>query len=642
MADDPKPKAGFLGGRKPASTSEPAGAPPSAATPVPVSGAAPGFLRRNAPVAPPSPQPDPVPAVPDKSAQVAMGKSSSGIPTASVSALFKKKGGGNDRTQAEQLLQRGIEHYDRAENDQALAAYQESIKADPTFAAAHNSLGMVLIDLERYDEALAELHEGIQLDPSYAEAYNSIGFVLRRMQRQLDAASAYNRYLELEPGAEEGPRIRSWIDGLLKENNLDTVPPFTLPGQSASASVTEAPKIKKMAAWEVAAGDTTTAAPVSVTGEILEAPPPSPASVIISTPVIEPPVASRPQMSAPKSPVPSKKQAIQPTGGAIGLVERGMDQFSQGNLDAAAGLFQQAIELEPGNPEGHLGLGKVFVRQDKLQEGLECIDKAISFDSQDPAAHYVRGFTLRAMEHNIEAAEAYEKFLKLMPGALDEKKIREWVRQIKGASASGASESENYDFSTADDEEVVTESDKNYKIALSSFQDGKDENALNGCVKILTDDPAHFRTRVLLGRIYLRQKSYDNAIEQLEGALVTAPDYPEALYFLGHAAEKRGIEEKASANFKRYLEVAPSGSRAEGLREWFSVNSIAEGRDSNQVACELCLRFFPENEISQHDGKATCRNCMAVMGHQPVLTQLMSKALTATPRPRSSIATHWC
>src|SRR5579862_6190933 len=59
------------------------------------------------------------------------------------------------RANAEQLLQRGLDHFDRGEFDQALEVYQEAINADPTFAMAHNNKAMVLIDLERYDEAMA-------------------------------------------------------------------------------------------------------------------------------------------------------------------------------------------------------------------------------------------------------------------------------------------------------------------------------------------------------------------------------------------------------------------------------------------------------------------------------------------------------
>ena len=638
MSDDPKPKAGFLGGKKPAA---PVNAHETVAnTPVPISAAGAGFLRGRGANPAPAPEPAPVanppaavqaPAPPPPPAAAA----SQVLTSAAVSGLFKKKG---NRPLAEQHLQRGIEHYNKEEVEPALAAYQDCIKADPAFAIGHNSLGMVLIDLERYEEALDSLYESVRLDPKYSEAYNSIGFVMRRLQRHVEAASAYSRFLELEPQAEEGPRIRTWMDTLLKENNLTAVPPFALPGAAKPEPPKEEPpaKVKKMAAWEAAAGDMATAAPVSITGEVggppAEPPVQPPQSVQPVTKPAPPPPPPAPSQKAAPAPVKPPAPAKKPTAPASGieLVERGMDQFAEGNLDAAAELFQQAAMLEPENSEGHLGLGKVRVRQENLKDGLEHIEKAISLSPTDPAGHYVRGFTLRALEHNVEAAEAYELFLKLMPNALDAKKIQEWVRHVKGVAGS---EGDGYDTSDADNEVIVTESDQKYKQALTEFQEGKDDKAMNRCVKILTEDPAHYRTRVLLGRIYLRLKSFDGAIEQLEGALVSSPDYPEALYFLGQASEKRGVQEKAVANFKRYLEVAPNGPRAERLREWMLTYGSSEA-GSKQVSCELCLRFFPEDEITQHDGKATCRNCLAVMGHGPAMTE----ALAATALPKAALS----
>jgi Flp pilus assembly protein TadD len=310
-----------------------------------------------------------------------------------------------------------------------------------------------------------------------------------------------------------------------------------------------------------------------------------------------------------------------------------MDAFEQGDLEKAAEIFKQAIAAAPENSEAHAGLGKVLVRQENFPDGIEELKLAVKYDPADPAPYYVLGFALRAIERNVEASDAYEKFLKLAPDALDGAKMRDWVTRIKGAAAapaaahpagSGATPAAGAPSSGAhstedtyvDDEQIVTETDKRYKTALTQFQEGGVDTALRDCVKILNEDPGHFRTRVLLGRIYMRQKAFDNAIEQLEGAQVTRPDYPEALYFLGQACEKRGSAERAAVSYSRYLEVAPQGPRAERLREWLQGHQSDAGTAS-QMQCELCLRFFPGSEITQHEGKATCRNCLVVMGAAP-------------------------
>src|SRR5205085_5820317 len=116
---------------------------------------------------------------------------------------------------------------------------------------------------------------------------------------------------------------------------------------------------------------------------------------------------------------------------------------------------QQAVELDPENSEAHTALGKVLVRQEQLKEGIEQLEEAIRLAPLDPAPHYVLGFTLRAMDRNVEAAEIYETFLRLMPDAIDGTKMRQWIMHVKGiAEAESAPAIEDDGF--MDDEPIVS------------------------------------------------------------------------------------------------------------------------------------------------------------------------------------------
>ena len=633
MADESNPKASFLGGKQ-AAPVQPA-APPVQESPIPAaapSGASPGFLKgKGTPAAVAVAARAPAPVVANAPAPVA--------PNPVVTSPAVAKPAGN-RALAEQYLKRGLDHYENQEADSALAAFKQCIQADVAFGMGYNNLGMVLIDLERYDEAVDALYESIRCDSNYAEAYNNLGFVLRRMQRPVEAASAYSRSLALEPDVEESGRIRGWVESVARDNGLEKLPPFELPpapGQEPQPEAVPAPveapqeiqKVKKMSAWEAAAGDIATAAPVSALGEIEDAAPaPAPvtaAPAFAKAPVAPPSPPPAPVAAAPIAPRPTLPKIgstrpaapappAAPAATVIELVERGMDQFAEGNLSEASSIFEQAIALDPDNPEGHIGLGKVWIRQERMDEAIPVLQKAVGLDEEEPAGWYVLGFALRAMERNVEAAHAYEKFLTLMPEARDSEKMFQWIAHV--TSLAGLSSGVHEEV--IDDEQIVTDSDKKYKKALTKFQEGDADGSLRDCIKILTEDPGHLRTRVVLGRCYLRQKAYDNAAEQFDNALKIRPDYPEALYFLGQAAEKKGDLDQAGSNYKRYREVAPNGPRAERLREWLMTqgpqsSSIVTG----QVQCELCLRFFPGVSISQHEGKATCHNCMKVMGALP-------------------------
>ena len=534
------------------------------------------------------------------------------------------------RAEAEQILQAGLDHYDRGEYEMALEAYNEAIQADPTFAMAYNNLGMVMIDLERYQDAMNALYESIRHDANYGEAYNNLGFVLRRLGNNLDAASAYQRFLNLEPDVDEGERISAWIETVLAENGMDAPPSLILPeapqmsGEDYRADAPNVqPKIKKMAAWEAAAGDVATAAPVNALGEIEDRAEPSYAPQKTNMLGAHESLVTQRHPTLIAAPTPKRQPGAPLTeedrNRQIALIEKSLDEFANGNLDDAQNLAQEAVEIDQQNSEAHTALGKILVRKELLKEGIEQLELAIQLAPDDPAPHYVLGFTLRAMERNVEAAEIYETFLRLMPDAIDAPKMRQWIMHVKGiAEAVAAPDREDEGF--MDEEPIVTETDKMYSAALERFKTCTPAQTIDDCERILAEDPNHARTRILIGRAFMRDGEFEKATEHFQSALEMRPDCFEALFYIGQSYEKSGDSPHALKAYRRYVEENPEGPRVEKLRAWFLSHGVADtGRGlSEQVQCEWCLRFFEDSEISLHEGKTTCNGCLTLMGSTPI------------------------
>jgi len=99
----------------------------------------------------------------------------------------------------EQWLEEGRSHHKANRYDRALAAYEQALEIDPTFARAHRNRGDAFYDLKRYNEALAAYEQAIQLDPYTARAYKSRGDVLGHLKRYEEALAAYERVIQLEP-----------------------------------------------------------------------------------------------------------------------------------------------------------------------------------------------------------------------------------------------------------------------------------------------------------------------------------------------------------------------------------------------------------------------------------------------------------
>ncbi len=215
--------------------------------------------------------------------------------------------------------------------------------------------------------------------------------------------------------------------------------------------------------------------------------------------------------------------------------------------------------------------------------------------------------------------------------AEDADRIRDWIGHVEGTgegNAPAADATVEAPADEADSVEATAEAEEfeipeasedlpQYKKAMAAFNEGDMDGTLRGCVKVLNADAAHYKSRVLLGRAYLRQKQFEKAIEQLEGALVTCPEYPEGLYFLGQAFEKSGQDEKARESYQRYVEVAPTGARADQLREILKKSGQNEKKSDSQIQCELCLRFFKEEEVKLHEGKHACEGCLALLSDAP-------------------------
>lgn len=81
--------------------------------------------------------------------------------------------------------------------EKAVAAYQESLSADPTFTEAMHGLARALQDLERYDEAIAVAQRIAEIDPDDVLAHTSLSVLYQKkgMIAEAEAEGAKARVL---------------------------------------------------------------------------------------------------------------------------------------------------------------------------------------------------------------------------------------------------------------------------------------------------------------------------------------------------------------------------------------------------------------------------------------------------------------
>ena len=92
----------------------------------------------------------------------------------------------------------GVKFLDKRDLDNALVAFSEAIRVDPTFAQAYNGRAVVLALQDEHDKALADCCEAIRLDPRDPEFYRSRGYVYDQMGDDEKAEADLAKAEELE------------------------------------------------------------------------------------------------------------------------------------------------------------------------------------------------------------------------------------------------------------------------------------------------------------------------------------------------------------------------------------------------------------------------------------------------------------
>ena len=86
----------------------------------------------------------------------------------------------NARQKAEDHYYAALDLMGDGQLDKAVAAYQESLAADPTFTEAMHGLARALQDLQRYDEAIEVSQRIAELDPDDVLAHTSLSVLYQK------------------------------------------------------------------------------------------------------------------------------------------------------------------------------------------------------------------------------------------------------------------------------------------------------------------------------------------------------------------------------------------------------------------------------------------------------------------------------
>src|SRR5882672_9826583 len=97
-----------------------------------------------------------------------------------------------DRTKEAIALHRGGIRFARKNRwDDAIAAFRDAIRINPTFVPAHVDLASTLTDANRLEDAEQVCRDLIRLAPALAAGHAQLGFVLAKLGRTEEEIGSY-------------------------------------------------------------------------------------------------------------------------------------------------------------------------------------------------------------------------------------------------------------------------------------------------------------------------------------------------------------------------------------------------------------------------------------------------------------------
>jgi tetratricopeptide (TPR) repeat protein len=286
---------------------------------------------------------------------------------------------------AKSAFERGEKALEAGQYDAAIAAYQESLKSTPGYAAALNGMGSALFKQKKAPEAITQFKAASEADPSFKLAWFNLGYAARKSSDFATAATAYEKYTALDPSDADGfyglaesykalgqnEKAISAYEAYLKKETRPTEQKYIDRAKESIASLKTAP------------------APVAT----------APAPVPVAAPVPAPtPVATAP---APV-PQPTATPAAEPTnalgGPAKKKLEEGDKFWADKKYREASFAYQDAVNADPNNVEGLFKLGNAYAVLGYYSQAIDRWSKVQQL-SPDPAVK-------KSAQDNIARAQA--------------------------------------------------------------------------------------------------------------------------------------------------------------------------------------------------------------------------------------------
>jgi len=218
-----------------------------------------------------------------------------------------------------------------------------------------------------------------------------------------------------------------------------------------------------------------------------------------------------------------------------------------GDHSNAANFFQKATQINPVYAAAYNNLGIVLNISGQRQQAIDCYKKAIEINPAYAGAYNNLGNLFNETCMYSEAIECYQKAINLDSNYIDaqknlhllSKKLNDNEKQIDIGSMQKISIKQAFELA------VKCHEDQNFFKAQSIY------------IKILKEEPEHFKSIFMLGTLTAQLKKLDIAKQLFETAIEINPDFAEAHYNLGVILKESGDYKKSMNCYQKAIEIKP-------------------------------------------------------------------------------------
>jgi predicted O-linked N-acetylglucosamine transferase (SPINDLY family) len=231
----------------------------------------------------------------------------------------------------------------------------------------------------------------------------------------------------------------------------------------------------------------------------------------------------------------------------LALLEQGIQHHQSGNLVVAAVVYEQVLDLFPGQPDALHLLGVVRHQSGDHPAAIDLIQRSIKKNPKNADAHSNLGAALTAIDELDAAAKSFKRAVKLKPDYVD----------------------------------------AHANLAAIHVRRGEDSDAIHSFRKASRHSPGEPRFMKRLAELYLKLDQFAEATDWFERYLSIAPDDAEAHNNAAFAYDSMYNIENAEAHYCRAAELDPE--KPEIANNWASVLQRLGQADKAEQVYERAL-----------------------------------------------------